>query len=136
MIDYNSDIAADNCNGEKMGFNGGFSCTSVDDTYSCIIRCPDGIEFEFPSASAYICNYETGVFSPQPIPQCNYGDNMNIISLGTTYNSYVKETNHTWTYQDTFKSHTNQLPLLQGNYGLTQHYSNHESNMVTNTVII
>ncbi|XP_043601962.1 hemocytin isoform X2 [Bombus pyrosoma] len=127
--------SSDNCNGEKMGFNGGFSCTSVDDTYSCIIRCPDGIEFEFPSASAYICNYETGVFSPQPIPQCNYGDNMNIISLGTTYNSYVKETNHTWTYQDTFKSHTKQLPLFQGNYGLTQHYSNHESNMVTNTMI-
>ena len=59
---------------------------------------------------------------------------MNVISLGAMYNSYVKETNHTWTYQDMFKSHTNQLSL-QGNYGITQHYSNHESNMV-NTVII
>ncbi|KOX75564.1 Hemocytin [Melipona quadrifasciata] len=122
------------CNGEKMGFNGGFFCSSIDDTYSCTINCPAGVEFEFPPAPAYICNYETGVFTPQPIPQCKYANNMNVISLGAMYNSYVKETNHTWAYQDIFKSHTNQLSL-QGNYGITQHYSNHESNMVTNTML-
>ncbi|KZC09215.1 Hemocytin [Dufourea novaeangliae] len=100
--------SADACNGEKMGFNGGFYCTSDELGYSCILNCPDGVEFEFPPVNEYKCSYETGTFEPQPIPQCKYNENLNIISLGTTYNSYVKETNHTWTYQDTFGSDTKQ----------------------------
>lgn len=119
-----------------MGFNGGFFCSNIDDTYSCTINCPTGVEFEFPPASVYICNYETGVFMPQPIPQCNYSENMNIISLGTIYNSYIKEINHTWTYQDIFNPHANQFPLIHGNYGIKEHYSNHKSNITTNMVII
>lgn len=118
-----------------MGFNGGFLCTNVEDTYSCTINCPDGIEFEFPPASTYVCNYETGVFMPQPITLCKYNENMNVISLGTTYNSHVKETNHTWTYQNIFSTHANQFPLIQDNYGTVGHYNNHESNMSTNKVI-
>lgn len=116
-----------------MGFNGGFFCSSVDDSYSCTLNCPAGIEFEFPPATAYICSYDTGVFYPQPIPQCKYSENMNVITLGTTYNSYVRETNHSWTYQDIFSSNVNQSPLSKTTYD-TDFYNNHESNMTSNTV--
>ncbi|XP_012135564.1 hemolectin [Megachile rotundata] len=122
--------SADACNGEKMGFNGGFYCHSIDDNYSCIINCPDGVEFEFPPATAYTCSYATGVFYPQPIPQCKYNENMNVISLGTMYNSYVKETNHTWSYQDF--SNMNQSPNIKPSYdpGLFNNYENMTSKTV------
>ncbi|XP_076276507.1 hemolectin isoform X2 [Lasioglossum baleicum] len=119
--------SADACNGEKIGFNGGFYCTSDGNSYSCALNCPDGLEFEFPPATEYKCLYETGVFEPQPIPQCKYAENMNVISLGTTYNSYVKETNHTWTYQDVLGSSSNQSPLAKTSYNL---YDNTASNMM------
>ncbi|XP_031828807.2 hemolectin [Nomia melanderi] len=120
--------SADACNGEKIGFNGGFHCSSNGDDYSCILNCPDGIEFEFPPAAEYKCSYETGVFEPQPIPQCKYSENMNIISLGTTYNSYVKETNHTWTYQDISGSNIKQSPLAKTEYNI---YNNMTSGTIT-----
>nr|XP_034190302.1 hemocytin [Osmia lignaria] len=126
--------SADACNGEKLGFNGGFFCSSVDDSYSCTLNCPAGIEFEFPPATAYTCSYDTGVFHPQPIPQCKYSENMNVISLGTTYNSYVRETNHSWTYQDIFSSNMNQSPLVKTTYD-KDFYNNHESNMTSNTML-
>ncbi|CAK9818181.1 SSPO [Anthophora quadrimaculata] len=126
--------SVDTCNGEKMGFNGGFFCTSADNTYTCTLNCPAGVEFEFPPASEYICNYATGIFLPQPVPQCKYSENSNVISLGATYNSYIKETNHTWSYQDFYNSYTKQSPRIQGSY-VNGAYSNHEGNMTSNTVI-
>ncbi|XP_078043521.1 hemolectin [Augochlora pura] len=119
--------SANTCNGEKMGFNGGFFCTSNGNSYSCSLKCPDGVEFEFPPATEYKCAYETGLFEPQPIPQCKYSENTNVISLGTTYNSYVRETNHTWTYQDILGSNKNRAPTINSGNNL---YDNTTSNMM------
>ncbi|XP_026667953.1 hemocytin isoform X2 [Ceratina calcarata] len=116
--------SADACNGEKLGFNGGIVCGGVGDAFSCTVSCPDGVDFQFPPASAYVCNYETGLFEPQPVPQCKYSDNMNVIYLGTTYNSYVKQTNHSWTYQNVYSSHG------LSNYGITASYNNHTVNEI------
>ncbi|XP_043259225.1 hemocytin isoform X1 [Colletes gigas] len=125
--------SADACKGEKMGFNGGFYCTSVGDSSSCTLNCPEGVEFEFPPATAYTCFYETGVFEPQPIPQCKYSKNKNVISLGTTYNSYVRETNHSWTYEDVFSSNTKPSPLYKTSYDMMGLYNNY--NMTSNTLV-
>jgi hypothetical protein len=49
------------------------------ESVSCNISCPAGIEMAQPPASSYICTYESGRFSPQPVPQCQYGaNNLNI----------------------------------------------------------
>lgn len=127
--------AADACNGKRMGFNGGFYCSSDGESYSCTLNCPAGVEFEFPPAAAYTCSYETGVFVPQPIPQCKYSENMNVVSFGTTYNSYVKETNHTWTYQDMVNSNGEQSPLGTTIYDNMGAFGNHED-ISSNTVVI
>lgn len=64
---------ADVCNARKLQFNGGFNCTGDSSGFSCSISCPAGIEFNFPPSPVYKCLYETGVFLPQPIPQCKFG---------------------------------------------------------------
>ncbi|XP_071447163.1 hemocytin-like [Hetaerina americana] len=64
---------ADACSAQKLLFNGAYNCTASGISFSCSLSCPVGIEFEFPPASIYTCSYETGEFSPAPIPQCKYG---------------------------------------------------------------
>lgn len=94
--------AANACDVEKLRFNGGYYCTGVGETYSCTLNCPTGVEFEFPPAAAYVCTYDKGIFEPQPIPQCKVDDNVKIVSLGTSYNTYVRESNHSWSLQDIY----------------------------------
>ncbi|XP_046389468.1 hemocytin isoform X2 [Ischnura elegans] len=64
---------ASSCNAQKLQFNGAYNCTGSGMSFSCSISCPVGIEFEFPPAAIYTCSYETGLFSPSPIPQCKLG---------------------------------------------------------------
>ena len=61
------------CDPAKLGFNGGFNCTSASDQQSCTLFCPDGIEFSAHPAPAYTCQYGEGSFLPDTIPQCKYG---------------------------------------------------------------
>ncbi|XP_053978189.1 hemocytin [Hylaeus volcanicus] len=127
--------SADACSGEKMGFNGGFYCSSDGDSYSCTLNCPVGVEFEFPPVTTYKCLYETGVFEPQPIPQCKYSENKNLISLGATYNSYIRESNHTWTYEDIFNSNTKSSSLDKTNYDIMGFYNNLKNNMTSEAMV-
>lgn len=105
--------AADACDAKNLHFNGGYYCTSTDDKYSCTLDCPAESKFEFSPAVAYICTYDTGTFQPQPIPQCQVNDNAKLVSHSTTYNTYVRESNHSWTTQDTFSGTTKSSPGFQ-----------------------
>ncbi|KAG7174163.1 Mucin-5AC-like 1 [Homarus americanus] len=41
--------------------------------FGCTLWCPEGVEFDFPVADMYNCDYATGVWSPSPTPKCDYG---------------------------------------------------------------
>ncbi|XP_070162344.1 hemocytin isoform X2 [Polyergus mexicanus] len=116
--------SADTCDAEKLRFNGGYYCTGDSETYSCTLNCPAGVEFEFPPATTYTCTYNKGVFEPQPIPQCKVDNNIKIISLGTSYNTYVRESNHSWSMHDVFGTKHSQ-GIHNGYYGV--HGSNASS---------
>lgn len=58
------------CNTRGLGFNGDPQCHESPYSYSCTLHCPEGQELSFPPAAEYTCKYETGVFEPQPVPQC------------------------------------------------------------------
>lgn len=109
--------AADTCDAEKLRFNGGYYCNGDSETYSCTLNCPAGVEFEFPPATAYTCTYDKGVFEPQPIPQCKVDNNVKIISLGTSYNTYVRESNHSWSMHDVSGTKNSQ-EIHNGYYGV------------------
>jgi len=117
--------AVDACDAEKLRFNGGYHCTGVDDTYSCTLNCAPEIEFEFPPAATYICTYDKGIFEPQPIPQCKDND-VKIISLSTSYNTYVRESNHSWSLQDIYGMRHSQ-EIHDGNWQHVIHRSNMSS---------
>lgn len=64
--------AISNCDPKKMGFNGGYNCSGEGMDFGCALWCPERVEFEFPQADLYSCDYATGIWSPSPIPQCDY----------------------------------------------------------------
>lgn len=102
------------CDAEKLRFNGGYHCTSVGDAYSCTLKCPTGVEFEFPPAESYVCTYDKGIFEPQPIPRCKIDDNIKIISFGTSYKTYVRESTQSLT--TTYDAKTKHSQETYGGY--------------------
>ena len=66
--------AISNCDPKKLGFNGGYNCTGEGMDFGCKLWCPAGVNFKFPAAAFYECDYATGRWSPQPIPDCDYGE--------------------------------------------------------------
>uniref|UniRef100_A0A7G3AKI1 Putative hemolectin isoform b n=1 Tax=Lutzomyia longipalpis TaxID=7200 RepID=A0A7G3AKI1_LUTLO len=74
--------SVDNCAPKKMKFNGGYNCSGTGDTISCTLYCPQGVNFDFQPAPVYTCSYAKGVFSPETVPKCVFGDNMDVISMG------------------------------------------------------
>ncbi|XP_046603352.1 hemocytin isoform X1 [Neodiprion virginianus] len=91
------------CNIGKLGFNGGYNCSGDALHFSCTLNCPDGIEFESSPAAVYTCLYSEGIYKPQPIPQCKYANNMIIIPLGNSRNSFFQTSNQSaWSTQDMF----------------------------------
>ncbi|KAK4325807.1 hypothetical protein Pmani_003587 [Petrolisthes manimaculis] len=61
-----------NCDPKKLGFNGGYNCSGEGMDFGCALWCPEGVDFEFTSAERYTCDYATSVWSPSPIPNCDY----------------------------------------------------------------
>ena len=61
------------CSARNLQFNGGYNCSGNGESFSCSLKCPEGMQFEFTPASFYICTYATAVFVPNPVPQCVYG---------------------------------------------------------------
>ena len=41
--------------------------------FGCKLWCPEGIDFKGPAVDIYNCDYATGRWTPQPIPECDYG---------------------------------------------------------------
>lgn len=127
--------AADVCDAEKLHFNGGYHCRDSGDTYSCTLHCPQGIKFEFPASPVYICNYDKGIFEPQPIPQCKIDNNIKIISHGTFYNTHVHESNHSWSMENVYDAKTKHSQEIHAeNYRI--HGSNASSYPVNNTLFL
>jgi len=71
--------SVDRCSLKNTEFNGGFRCQGSATELVCNLNCPDGVEYEFPPASAYTCKYETGRFTPTPIPKCIFGEGVEIV---------------------------------------------------------
>lgn len=125
--------AADVCDAEKLRFNGGYHCRDSGDTYSCTLYCPSGVEFEFPASSVYVCTYDKGIFEPQPVPQCKVENNVKIISHGTFYNTYLRESNHSWSMENVYDTKTQHTQKVHGeSYRI--HGSNVSSHPVNNTL--
>lgn len=70
--------SVDRCSLKNTAFNGGFRCQGSATELECILNCPDGVDYEFPPASSYTCKYETGRFTPAPIPKCLFGKTLNM----------------------------------------------------------
>lgn len=66
--------AISNCDPKKLGFNGGYNCSGEGMDFGCAFWCSPGVEFEFPAEDFYKCDYATGLWSPSPIPNCDYGE--------------------------------------------------------------
>ncbi|XP_065346773.1 neurogenic locus notch homolog protein 3-like [Cloeon dipterum] len=64
---------SDRCALRNMPFNGNRECNGTSEYFTCAVSCPQGMSFTFPPADRYTCYYETGVFSPSNVPQCQFG---------------------------------------------------------------
>jgi len=73
--------SVERCSIKRTGFNGGFRCTGSAAETSCTIYCPEGTDYEFSPASVYTCKYETGRFSPSPIPKCILGEGVELVRV-------------------------------------------------------
>nr|XP_045582100.1 uncharacterized protein LOC123745535 [Procambarus clarkii] len=74
--EYRGDICQypiSNCDPKNLGFNGGYNCSGEGMDFGCVLWCPADVEFDFPAAEFYTCDYSSGVWSPSPIPMCDYG---------------------------------------------------------------
>ncbi|EFN85665.1 Hemocytin [Harpegnathos saltator] len=119
--------SADACEAKNLRFNGGYDCTDSGDKFSCTLNCPTESQFEFSPAVTYTCTYDTGIFKPQPIPQCKMNYNSKIVSRDTSYNTYEREINHSWTSQDFFSGTTKSLP---------EFHNVDDNSMTLNTMIV
>jgi len=98
--------------------------------YSCTLKCPAGVEFEFPPVKNYVCTYDKGIFEPQPIPQCKVNDNIKIISFGTSYKTYIRESDQSWLMHNTKTKHSQEIYD-----GYNIHGNNISSHLVSNIVM-
>jgi len=64
---------SERCSLRNMPFNGSLSCNGTSEYFTCSVFCPPGMSFSFPPAHRYTCYYQTGVFSPSNVPQCQFG---------------------------------------------------------------
>lgn len=101
IIIYSFLTAQDECNVQKLAFNGGYNCNGDANSFSCTLNCPPGVDFTFSPALQYICTYDKGIFLPEPIPQCKTGSDYQIVPIESSQNSFIKITNHSWIIQGT-----------------------------------
>ncbi|XP_026330001.1 hemocytin [Hyposmocoma kahamanoa] len=64
--------AASVCDMRKLVFNGAYKCKGDGERYNCVLTCPPGSTPTSTLADVYTCTYDTGVFQPQPVPNCVY----------------------------------------------------------------
>ena len=67
-----------NCKPELLDFNGGYNCTGTQTSFSCVVYCPVGIDFEFEPAPLYNCDYASSTFDPSPTPNCIFGSGVQV----------------------------------------------------------
>lgn len=88
-----------------MGFNGGYQCNGDENSYSCVIHCPLGINFDFPPSVKYTCLYEKGIFEPHPIPQCLLENGMDLQKIEKTIQNNSSSIIKKEAYQNIFATH-------------------------------
>lgn len=71
---YNVEVCAP---AKKLQFNGGYNCSGTQDSMSCSVYCPPGIKFDYSPASVYTCEYASGKYMPDKVPQCVFGKILN-----------------------------------------------------------
>ncbi|CAG9836626.1 unnamed protein product [Diabrotica balteata] len=81
--------SAEVCNPKNMGFNGGYNCSGDANTFSCALKCPVGIDFEFPPVPVYTCDYALGFYLPAPIPDCVYPDGSEVHFIPGTSETHI-----------------------------------------------
>eukprot|EP00095_Tigriopus_kingsejongensis_P005163 maker-scaffold237_size242172-snap-gene-0.16 protein:Tk05163 transcript:maker-scaffold237_size242172-snap-gene-0.16-mRNA-1 annotation:"PREDICTED: hemocytin" len=112
---------ASNCQPELMEFNGGYNCTGTQTTFTCVVYCPNGIDFEHAPAPLYTCDYGTGTFEPMPVPDCDYGQGVQVIRTKKTvkkrFRTHVRQSgsslNWTWVLEGNAMKHRWQSSLGQ-----------------------
>ncbi|XP_034943572.1 hemocytin, partial [Chelonus insularis] len=120
---------AEACSTKNLGFNGGYECNGDENIFSCTLNCPIGVNFTSPPASKYICSYETGIFEPQPIPQCQVTEDFQIIPIENIKNTFYKISNHSWTIEGISLSNANFHETKNGMEGVFNHFSNDKTEL-------
>ncbi|KAG4071830.1 hypothetical protein HA402_005991 [Bradysia odoriphaga] len=64
------------CSPKRLQFNGAYNCSGDNNHIACVLSCPQGVEFEYPPQSKYICMYEKGHFEPSTVPKCKFYQSM------------------------------------------------------------
>ncbi|XP_026747695.1 hemocytin-like [Trichoplusia ni] len=102
------------CDIRKLAFNGAYNCAGDSESSSCALSCPPGATYSSPPAALYTCRYDTGVFQPQPIPNCVFPEIVVITPGSHTYNS-------TYTYTEyTSESHGRRRISSESQSGMTE----------------
>lgn len=123
------------CSVAKLGFNGGYKCTGNGDTFACTLSCPEGGQFEFSPAPVYTCTYDTGVFQPQPIPQCQIPNNHIENTDRNFHHIFTKITNHSYSASDIFGTSSKYHSLVgELKYGILKSYTVEDSTDAKTTI--
>ncbi len=92
-IKLESFLASSNCHPDRLGFNGGFNCTGTQTEFRCALYCPESVDMIMPESivsNVYDCDYATGAFTPDQVPECDYGRGVRLVKT-------TKVTKHTRT---------------------------------------
>ncbi|CAB3386136.1 Hypothetical predicted protein [Cloeon dipterum] len=77
------------CDMKKIGFSGNVNCTYNWEQTSCQLSCPQGVPISYQPTENYVCYYETGVFTPDVVPKCLYGQK-SVVTVNEGRSSGVK----------------------------------------------
>uniref|UniRef100_A0A8D8ZF36 Hemocytin n=1 Tax=Cacopsylla melanoneura TaxID=428564 RepID=A0A8D8ZF36_9HEMI len=91
------------CDVKKLNFNGNYKCSGNSNSFSCVLNCPSGMQFESEPASLYVCQYDQGRFMPDNIPRCVFDGEL------SHSHSIIKESIHT-EYSSNSLSHSHSYP--------------------------
>ena len=100
---------ATECDPSKLNFNGGYNCSGNQETLSCSLFCPDGIQFSKQPEPYYTCSYSNGRFESKfAMPQCLLEQGM-VMTKGKRHYSSIN------TFSDVDLKSFNWYSIIQGN---------------------
>lgn len=97
------------CDPSKLNFNGGYNCSGNQETLSCSLFCPDGVQFSKQPEPYYTCSYSNGRFESKfAMPQCLLEQGM-MITKGKRHYSSIN------TFSDVDLKSFDWYTIIQGN---------------------